>query len=87
MKKITFIIFLYDKKLEEIVGNSLGSSNEIEAKLTIKINEIKGIREIQEDESDEIHKSRCLIYTTYDDSFIINLSYDAALKLLEANGW
>ena len=82
--KISVIVFLYDKKLEEDLGIDLGMGGEIEAQAIVLISEIESIRECA---NEEILQDRSTLEMKSGTAFLIKGSFKSNLKLLEANGW
>lgn len=84
---IQFVIFLYDKSLEDQLNISLGESNEMEAYQTVRIDQIASVREVGVDGLSETRKDRCCIHTTYEASFYVKGGYDETIKRLKSAGW
>jgi len=87
MSKIEFTIFLFNKNMEEDLGISLGEAGEIHAKVTVRIDQISAVRQIAENNADEICDKKSNVSTINGDSFHVLGSYESVLAELKKLGW
>jgi hypothetical protein len=81
--RVTFTVFLYNKKMSEDLGIDL--NDDIEAKSTVKLDSIALIRECANNEG--LYNDRCTVELINGDSFQVKGTYDSTLEVLTANGW
>lgn len=73
MRLFETVYYVYNRKLEELIGKS----EDVPLRITIDLDKITRVGEwISDDQNLELLKDQCMVYTLSGESFLVGTSYE-----------